>query len=336
MRRPILTLVLFTLALGFAAPGVLAAVELAVEADGDQPAGGPIILKLTMTNSGKEPVGWWCGGPDVYPGAEHFLIELRDSGTDVWRRAAATNGQYIEGSGSGQKLTNGASIVVPLAIPIDVKRDSAHVRVTPRTWPAARPAEIELSLLDNQTFFDTRRARMIGSIFPGASAFWRHVAEKYADAVVIDAMLKLVAVDNAPIAQGAARILSDQPSLPESAGNALAPLLAQWLPRYHQPDQDLVGFYLLRAGLNTRSESVRRTALELLRDSADSEVRKVLVDALRLSPGDEEWLQRVREALLYVAQLQGKDPDFDPDLARKAKAAVDWVESRLEKLAPKP
>src|SRR5437588_255272 len=73
-------------------------VTLTAKAVGDQVEGWPFIVEVKLTNAGKDPISWWSGGPGVYPGAEHFLVEFHfghgSNNATKWEEIKATNGQY--------------------------------------------------------------------------------------------------------------------------------------------------------------------------------------------------------------------------------------------------
>src|SRR4051794_35285209 len=93
-------------------------VQITAKADREQPTGWPLVVEVTLTNSGARAISWWCGGPEIYPGAEHFVVEVRYGPESEWHSVQPTNGQYTEGSGGNRELKPGESIVVPLAIPV--------------------------------------------------------------------------------------------------------------------------------------------------------------------------------------------------------------------------
>ncbi len=136
--------------------------------------------------------------------------------------------------------------------------------------------------------------------------FQRHLAERYADPVVIDALVKLVTVDNAPIVTGVAPILAAQRELPLDAGDALAGAVRRCLPRSEYGLRESV----VGAALKTRSEPARKAVLEALRDPSDVGARWIAIDALRLSPGDPAWLQRARPAMSLPGRLGRTMPNW--------------------------
>ena len=300
-------------------------VAITASADREQPSGWPVIVELTLTNVGNEPIKWWCGGPDVYPGAEHFRVQVRQGVGDDWRDVKPTNGQYIEGSGTYRHLKPGESITVPLALPVEKKSESSF-RILPREWSADKFAEVSVLLSDDPVYADRRRARMIEAVLGQTDPFWRHIAERYADAAVIEAMLSSVMEDDAPIVAKAASVLARQGKLPEGAGGDFAALVRRWLPQSPRPEWGGLREDIVAAALKTQSEEARTAVLDAMRAAPDANSRWIAINALRLSPGDDEWLRRARAAII---RLQRASPR-DAELERQSKLAVQWLDSRLE------
>jgi hypothetical protein len=137
-------------------------VALSLDVDGCQPTGWPIVVDVTLTNEGNEKLEWWCGGPDMYPPAHHFAVKVRYGADTNWHDVIASNGQYVEGSGSASSLAPGESIQVPLAVPIDLPdtgdsvarqdgfMESVTVRVSSSTWSSATPVEISVTVSSGQ------------------------------------------------------------------------------------------------------------------------------------------------------------------------------------------
>ncbi len=151
-------------------------VSLSIKADREQALGWPLIVDLTVTNAGKQPISWWCGGPDLYPGAEHFVVEVRYGSDTTWHKVPASNGQYVEGSGFNRLLAPGEKIVVPLAVSIELldsgddlsKQDGniggVSMRITPREWHAATTAETHTTVWSSSVYADRQRSRAIKAI----------------------------------------------------------------------------------------------------------------------------------------------------------------------------
>jgi hypothetical protein len=301
-------------------------VALKAEAERYEAAGWPVIVDVTMTNVGKGPVTWWCGGPDRYPGAEHFAVRVRYGAESEWHEVEATNGQYVAGSGVTRELKLGESIVVPLAIPVE-KSGGVSFTIRPRSWGEDKGVDGYVEVREGRKYVDRVRARAIGGAICGTSPFWRHVAEWYADGVVVDAMLKLVTVDDWPVVAGAADVLARQKRLPEGAAGRMADVVRRWLPRSPEPAWGGLREDVVEAALKTRGEAARRAVLDEMVTARDAATRSVALEGLRTSPGDEGWLRRAREA---VVALQRSAPD-DVELARQANLAVEWLDARMKR-----
>jgi len=318
-------------------------VALSLAMDAGQPSGWPIVGEVTVTNMGKDDVSWWCGGPDKYPPAQHFAVKVRYGAETNWHEVTPSNGQYVMGSGFDRILTPGESIVVPLAIPINLpdsgdtlaKQDGrmggVTIRVSTRRW-VSNPVETYVTVYDKQEHLDKRRARVISATIDGGAPFWRHVGERYSDAVVLDAMLKLVTIDCVPITAGAAQLLARQPVMPKESGDGFALLVKRWVPRSPRPQWGGLRENILSAALKTQSEPARKAVLDLLRDKPDERTRWLLINALCLSPGGQHWLTRAREAIIDF----GKTSPDDEKLTQEVKRATNWLNSRLKNEKEEP
>lgn len=304
-------------------------VTITVSADREQPSGWPIVVELTLTNVGNEPISWWCAGPGTYPGAEHFIVQVRHGVEDDWRDMRPTNGQYIEGSGNDRQLKPEESITVPLALQVENKSESSF-RILPRDWRADKFAEVSVLLSDDPVYADRRRARVIEAVLGQTDPFWRHIAERYADAVVIEAMLRSVMEDDALIVAKAAYVLARQGKLPEDAGDDFAALVRRWFPQSPPPEWGGLREDIVAAALKTRSEEARNAVLAAMRSAPDARSRRIVMGALCVSPGDSKWLRRVRAAIVSLHKASPRDVE----LARQAKEAVVWLDSRLEHPEP--
>ena len=300
-------------------------VQLTAKADRDQPTGWPVLVEVTLTNSGTKAIAWWCGGGgETYPRAEEFAVEVRYGAHGNWHSVAATNGQPVQGSGFGRALKPGESIAVPLAIPVDEKSGGVSFRISPRQWHAATATEGFVRMHEDSGYADIRRAKVIHSALTRTPPFWRHLAKRYADEVVVDAMLKLVTVDNELIVGPAAQVLAHQKTLPAGAGDTFARLITRWLPLEPRRESREVQRWIAQAALKTQGESARNAMLELKSQTKDPPTREIAVEALRTSPGDAVWLLRAKEAIAALRPLSDHD-----DLARQQEQAIRWLESGI-------
>jgi len=310
-------------------------VGLRIEAEQQQPVGMPLIIHVHILNVGSKPISWWCAKGSRLPGALSFQIETRHEGDANWRVIAATNNEGDEGSGNGKDLKVGESLVVPLVVPVrpqsvaghvsneTIYVDTIHVRVRSRLESISNSvAETQVSICHDSRLIEKRRFQMICGIADADRSFWNHVAMNYADPVVLDAACRLAEVDNRPTVEAACGVLASQPSLSEEHGADLARLVRKWASK---GDLD---YSVIAAALATQSEIARKTAFELLVESSNVITPFRVVDALRMSPGDVEWLKRVRTE---IEEFQGRGIKNER-LAHDCQLAVSWINQRLANL----
>lgn len=254
-------------------------VALTIKADNPQPVGEPVVVEMTLTNLGSEDIHWWCGGPSRYPKASDFSVEASFLGSK-WplKSAAFSNGQYEQGSGIYIHLVPGESIQVPLAVVVSVPEnaklapgqkffDHIHLHVSTVAWETDQPTDFIVNFNDRKETADQRRTQLIQAITSSGPPFWLHMAQKHADPVVIEALLKLFAIDVEPISTNARSALTWQPRLPESAGKDLAALVrractpGKFCSKY-SPAADLI-----RAALKTQAEEARDAVFEYLKSA---------------------------------------------------------------------
>lgn len=308
---------------------------LRIEAEPQQPVGMPLIIHVHIQNVGSKPIAWWCGHGSRLPGALSFQIETRHEGDASWLAVAATNNEADDGSGHEKELKEGESLVVPLAVPVRpqivgghvgneaIYVDTIHIRVRSILESIANSVtETSVLIYHDPRLIETRRFQMIGGIVDADRSFWNHVAMKYADTVVLDAARRLAEVDNRPAAEAACRMLASQPSLPEEHGADLARLVSKWASK---GDLD---YSVIAAALATQSEVARKAAFDLLVESRNSSTPFRVMDALRMSPGDEAWLKRVRAE---IQAFQGRGIK-DERLTHDSNLAISWINQRLAKL----
>jgi hypothetical protein len=335
MRRNLLPLLLALLSIPLAAfaapptgPAPQGRVALKVDYAREQPNGGPILVEVILTNEGDKPISWWSGGPDKYPGAQYFAVEVRYGVKDEWVSVKATNGQYVQGSGTDRKLPPGQSIVVPLAIPVQkVGKRPAEIsfRISAGEWKADQPIEGYVSFPDRREPLDNRRTRVLTGVIDGTSPFLTHVAFTYPDEVVTDVLLKLMTIDNVQLVARTAVVLARCPKLPESAGPDFAAAVARWVPQAPDPTWGGLREDVAACALKTETEAGRKAVLDLLQNPS-AEARLLAVYQLRNSPGDKEWLRR---ALAAVSALKPV-PSDDPRLPGAIKSGIEWLQSRMK------
>jgi hypothetical protein len=309
-------------------------VVLRIEAEKMQPVGMPLIIQVHLKNVGSKPISWWCGIGSQLPGTDNFQVETRHKGQVGWSEVAATNNEANEGSGMEQKLKVGESLVVPLVVPVRPQSvvghmkneaiyvDTIDVRVRCGLDATGGAVETQVFIYHDPQLTENRRFRMICGILDGDKPFWNHLARNYADTVVLDAAYRLAEVDNRHVAEAAFRVLARQPALPMERGADLARLVRKWV---------LIGdldYSVIASALSTQSEIARKTAFELLVETKNSRICFPVVDALRMSPGDVEWLKRVR------AEIEGfqRRGIKNERLEHNSHLAISWINQRLANL----
>lgn len=308
---------------------------LRIEAEPQQPVGMPLIIHVHIQNVGSKPISWWCGKGSMLPGALRFQVETRHKGDADWLAVAATNNEADVGSGTFKELKVGESLVVPLVVPVRPQSVGGHVgneafyvdtiriRVRSRLESISNSVtETQVLIYHDPRLIETRQFQMICGIVDADRSFWNHVALEYADTVVLDAAYRLAEVDNRPAAEAAFRVLASQPSLPEERGADLTRLVRKWASK---GDLD---YSVVAAALATKSEIARKAAFELLVESKNSITPFRVMDALRMSPGDEVWLKRVRAE---IEGFQGRGIK-DERLTHDSNLAISWINQRLANL----
>jgi hypothetical protein len=240
-----------------AEPAPRGKVALSLKADDKQPRGGPVVVEVTMTNLGSEDIHWWCGGPDRFPQASQFKIEVAYLYDETRFPESASNGQYSEGSGIYRHLSPGESMTVPLAIVIHEPDNTklcpgqkaydgvVRIRVSAIDWETDAPGETLVHLSGDKEVVDQRRTNVLKAIANDGPPFWLHFAQTYADDVVLDTMLKLAAIEVDPISKNAILALAWQPKLPESVGKDLAVMVRGLMMKKkpistHSPSGDIL------------------------------------------------------------------------------------------------
>jgi hypothetical protein len=308
-----------------------------LEAAGGQAAGFPVTLQVTLTNNTQGSISWWCGGPEGYPPAEHFDVAVRYNAASEWQEVVPTNGQHTQGSGFTKSLEPGSSVVVPLAIPYQIPEPNAEldkkrgyvgtvaIRVTTKPW-SAQTAQTSVDVWSRLEVVHNQRQQLIAAVVNGDSAFGMHLASQYPDPQVLKSVLDLATIDCGPIAARAARALMRQVELPESYGARLADAALQWLAIDPPISLSSIQHDMVAIALKTKSLAARNRILEGSRTITDSRRRGIVIDALRDSPGDLDWLNLARGEIAAIS----RESTADEELTNRAKNALKWLDSRIQ------
>ena len=293
------TLMVLLLALGGSASGSIGpSASLEVSADPVQPADAPVLLVLTIRNTGKTSISYWWGGPADYPDASSFVAVLTHEGNlhAVWTVALA-NGQDSSGAGRARELNPGESVMFPAALPpLPVGSYRIRVQGAPQnnsgdaalvTWPATRSdPELKLEVRVDVALAAARDDGLIAHV-RGGDSFAQHVAAVWPRALVRDALLRDLMSDNV---FGAERALDGL--WPGDADKKDASLVARALTRHVKAPDGRYDFALVDRLLQIAgrfdSAEVRDAAAQVLAARPRGRVHEAAVkalDAIRVAHG---------------------------------------------------
>jgi hypothetical protein len=182
-----------------------------VEAEKTQPAGVPILVRITLTNIGQTPISYWCGGPAKYPGAHKFSARIMDDKGQT-REATLSNGQYEMGSGVFRRIQPGQSVTLPAALE-PLPAGSYTIQVG-----EGKPGKV--SVKDDPQLLQAREQDLLKRIRQG-EPFAQHVARKVATESVTRALLQDLLSEDQQVALQAARTLEKVEKMPADSGTAI-------------------------------------------------------------------------------------------------------------------
>jgi len=275
-------------------------VTVRIDADQEQPVGMPVIIRVYVHNTGDQPIHWHSGNSQSFPDPHYFHVEARYQSEEEWQPFFPTDWEEAI-SGYTRSLGPGDFLSVPMFIPVRPKSvagnvasdhlyvDTIQVRVKTRLDETETFAETKVAMMHSHSLIEQRQYQMITGIMgAGSDGFWRRVALLHADEAVISMAVLLSESSNDLVVRDAYAVLARQPVIPQVYAEALTRVMRQraakgdWRPE------------IVSAALATKSEFARNAVLELLARSTDDRASSCLVDALRKSPGDTEWLRRAR------------------------------------------
>lgn len=102
-----------------AAHGQLSIPRAAITITGDpvQPAGAPAIVHLTVLNTGRIAISYWCSGPGEYPDAQEYTATVVGPDGSAQKLILA-NGQHQAADGRAMDVAPGKSIRFPATLGI--------------------------------------------------------------------------------------------------------------------------------------------------------------------------------------------------------------------------
>jgi HEAT repeat protein len=278
MRSNLLAILMIAYLVGFAAPiaagGTVPSATLSIAAEHIQPTDMPIVIILTIKNTGPVPIAYWCGGPGEYPDAKDYCAKLRsidgaESGSNVMR---LFNGQQSDGAGRLHPIAAGEVARMPAVLePLPIGkyqviagcRAYGHVEhSTLRTieWPAqltVQPVEIEIR--DDPTLRDQRDKQLLSSV-RAADPFSHWVAADYPRRAVHAALSEDLMSPNVIVAERAMDGLWGAGAPSETD----APLVLKAIQTHLKPPADGIDYGMMGRLLSAASHDPSPAAQEMV------------------------------------------------------------------------
>jgi hypothetical protein len=314
-----------------AAAGTAPSATLSIAAESIQPSGVPIVITLTIKNTGPVPIAYWCGGPGEYPDAKDYCAKLRsidgaESGSNVMR---LFNGQQSDGAGRIHPIAVGEVAQMPAvleALPIGKYQVIAGCRAyghfednTLRKveWPAqltVQPVEIEIR--DDGALRDQRDQQLLSRV-RAADPFSHWLAATYPRPAVHTALSEDLMSANVIVAERAMDGLwgANAPSETD------APLVLKAIQTHLKPPPDGIDYAMMGRLLSAASHNPSPDAQELVMKATaarpDGRVHELAVRTLEkmrfpeaprrrppTPPPPEQYDQDAIAALIKLSQSQ--------------------------------
>jgi hypothetical protein len=195
---------------------------LDVQVDPTYPAGVPILLTIQLTNKGKTPVTYWCGGPRRYPslgGVEASVVRDGDKPT----LTPLSNGQYIMGSGMHLQIEPGESIQIPGVLP-PLSKGSYTIQV-------GDGKSAQLKVTDDPDLLKKRETDLLGGVRKGDPVL-QHAASMCRLSSFQKALLQDLGNGNSEVVERVSQVLiMSRQDLPADAAKYVSKAMRQMGPR---------------------------------------------------------------------------------------------------------
>lgn len=253
-------------------------------------AGLPILLELSITNTGPTPFHYVCAGPGRYPSARPFTATVVGPDRQPFD-VPLTNGQYEQATfAQVPAVQPGATVRLPVALAVpgpgtytirrirgEAEGESATSgRAKAVTWPAmAVDANLVVRVIVDPAGSVQFAADWLARVRAN-EGFARHVAVKYHVPGVAAAMVADLGSDDPEVVIRAADIASafDNPR-PDGLGDGLRRAAARW-SRGESPNFDVLS-HLLSTATQDGSDASLDAALAIVGDARVREQERWVV-----------------------------------------------------------
>jgi hypothetical protein len=243
-----------------------------VEADEVQPAGAPILVRITLTNTGQKVITYWCGGPAKYPGAHAFTARITNERGKT-RESVLSNGQFQGGSGGNCPIQPGQSVTLPAALePLPAGSYTLQVG-------KGKPAKIIVK--DAPELTREREQDILKRVRKG-EPFAQHVSAKFPTGPVTAALLQDLLSEDQQVAFQAAYALYCAEKIPADSGAIVNKAMRMHLDavekKQHRETSPLI--YLAFLAAHVGSDEAMSAVLTLAHSNMDVGTRGSAIGAL--------------------------------------------------------
>jgi hypothetical protein len=313
------------------------AATLDVSADAVQPAGAPVLLTLTVHNTGHEPISYWWGGPGDYPNAGEYLASVSVAGeAKPFLQIALSNGQKTDGAGRTRDVPAGHSVSFPAALtPLPAGRYSISVAGQPDgriengvvrflTWPETLSRQlVTVEIREDEKLAAARDGQTIAKVRTD-DPFAKHIASTWSTKAIKDALVADLMGDNIAKADRAADGLWGDKE-PTSVD---APIVAKAIIKHLKPGEDECDVGLMAKLLDgispLESLELQNAVARLLVSRPDGRVRRAALSVLNL-PLKPKTSETARQT---VEQTDQHDPAALQSLLQLA-TSMDPVQRKI-------
>jgi RNA polymerase sigma factor (sigma-70 family) len=243
-----------------------------LKADATQPAGVPVLVTVTLRNTGKKPLTYWCGGPGRYPGLFNTLVSIVDDKNNE-SISVLTNGQYMQGSGILESIPPGESATFPAMLQW-VRAGKYTIRVGD-----GKPARVTVK--DDPELLKRWKEDLLKRVRQG-EPIAQHVARAALSSALGEALLEDLLSEDEKHAEQAAFTLVMADTLPPKIDAVLRKAMTKQLAELNRRQVQNTGavVYIAMMAGKIATDDALEAVLELARSDVRGETRCQAVGCL--------------------------------------------------------